>query len=70
MIQLKHIMKEGDDIIKEKEWVDKGTEELTKVLTFLEENKIEYDLEPPEKFKKWRTIKNKTYLITNENDRL
>lgn len=45
---------------------DKETEELAKVLDFLDNEGIEYDLEPPEEFDRYETIGDATYLRTKE----
>ena len=54
VIQIRQIMKGNDE---------DDNIELIKVINFLDEEKIEYDLEPPKKFKEWKTVGNKTFLI-------
>ena len=60
MIQLRLIIERG---------MDKETFELAKVLDCLNNNKIEYDLEPPRVFVTKETIGDATYVRTRELDK-
>lgn len=46
-----------------KDNVKKENERLAKLLKFLDEERIEYDLEPPVKFKGWKSVGDKTWLV-------
>jgi hypothetical protein len=49
-------------------YTEKDNEELAKILNFLDEADIEYDLEAPVMFDKWETVGDVTYLRTKEID--
>jgi len=59
MIQIKQLLKEN-------KITDETNTELGKVINFMEENEIEYDLEPDELIIGEETIGNTTYIKTRK----